>query len=218
MQITPGVRRLTLRWPLAAALLIGAATINPEHLVAQTQPDPSEQLLFNGRDLSGWRAEGGASWTVENGLLVGRQGPDNQPGDLLTTEQFDDFELTVVFRMQWPGNSGVWYRYQSADQAYQADILEYTNPLAYSGSLYCTGKMFLARNTDPKLVRRDDWNTLLIRAVGPAHTVALNGVQVAQVRDSLCDRGRIGFQVHAGREFGPMQLQVKEIRIRRQSK
>ena len=174
----------------------------------------AEEILFNGRDLSGWQAEGGAAWEVQDGVLVGRQGPDNQPGELLSTAEFGDFELTVVFRMEWPGNSGVWYRYQSADQAYQADILEYQDPVAYTGSLYCTGKMFLARNTDPKLVHRDDWNTLTIRAVGDRHTIALNGTTVADVRDSLCGRGRIGFQVHAGREFGNMRILVKEVKLR----
>lgn len=174
----------------------------------------AEQVLFNGQDLAGWQAEGGAVWEVRDGVLVGRQGPDNQPGDLLTTAEFGDFEATVVFRMEWPGNSGVWYRYRSAERAYQADILEYTDPVAYSGSLYCTGKMFIARNTDPKLVHRDDWNTLVIRAVGDRHTIALNGTTVADVRDALCDRGRIGLQVHAGREFANMRILVKEAKLR----
>ncbi len=201
---------------LAPALLLGCLLVAAARLAVPAEPTQNETSLFNGRDLSGWRREGAAVWEVKDGILIGCQGPNNQPGDLLTAEEYGDFELTVVFRMQWPGNSGVWYRYQSADCAYQADILEQQEPLAFSGSLYCTGKMFLARNTDPKLVCRDGWNTLLIRVVGRMHTVAINGVQVAQVRDSLCDRGRIGFQVHAGREFSAMRLLVKEVRIRRQ--
>ena len=59
------------------------------------------------------------------GLLIGRQGEGNAPGDLFTTESFDDFELQVTYRMVWPGNSGVWYRYQAANKTFQADILEY---------------------------------------------------------------------------------------------
>jgi hypothetical protein len=199
---------------LAPALLIFWTVIAIGGPVVGAEPAADEQLLFNGQDLSGWQAEGNAVWEVKDGLLIGRQGVENQPGDLLSKEEFADFELTVVFRMEWPGNSGVWYRYQSADKAYQADILEYQDPVAFSGSLYCTGKMFLARNTDPKLVRHDDWNTLVIRAEGDRHLVEINGASVADVRDAMCERGRIGFQVHAGREFGDMRILVKEVRIR----
>ncbi len=177
-------------------------------------PDAAPLALFNGRDLAGWKPEGAAKWEVRDGLLVGQQGPGNTPGDLLTEASFADFEVEVVFRVQWPANSGVWYRYQSADQAYQADILEYKDPAAWTGTLYGTGKMFLAVNEDPKLVNREGWNSLLIRAVGTRQIVLLNGVQVADVRSDISDHGRIGFQVHPGAEFGPMQIVVKEVRLR----
>ena len=159
----------------ALLALVGGWKGTADCRLGAAEPTAAQQSLFNGRDLSGWQAEGGAVWEVHDGLLVGRQGPDNQPGDLLTTAEFADFELSVVCRMVWPGNSGVWYRYQSAERAYQADILEYQDPIAYTGSLYCTGKMFLACNTDPKLVRREEWNTIVIRAVGDRHTIELNG-------------------------------------------
>lgn len=183
--------------------------------IRAAEPDQDGTTLFNGRDLTGWQTEGNAVWEVKNGLLVGKQDDKNRPGDLLTTEGFKNFELTVVYRMVWPGNSGVWYRYQSADKAFQADILEYKSPLAYSGSLYCTGKMFLARNTDPKLEKHDGWNTLIIRAEGDHQQITLNGKLVADVHDDTSDHGRIGFQVHPGKEFAKMQIVVKSARIKR---
>ena len=179
------------------------------------EPAGEQVALFNGKDLTGWKFEGSAVWEVRDGILVGRQGADHGSGELLSTEEFANFELTVQFRMKWPGNSGVWYRYQSADKAFQADILEYENPRALTGSLYCTGKMYIARNTDAKLVRRDDWNTIKVRAVGDRHTIWLNDVQVADVRDATSDRGRIGFQVHQGGEFAPMRVLIKEVKLRK---
>ena len=102
-------------------------------------PEAPVQKLFNGKDLTGWKAEGQAVWEVKDGLLIGRQGAGNTPGDLFTTGSYDDFELTVTYRVVWPANSGVWYRYQSGEKTFQADILEYQNPLALSGSLYRPG-------------------------------------------------------------------------------
>jgi type 1 glutamine amidotransferase len=180
-----------------------------------TVPEDPAIELFNGRDLAGWKQEGGASWEVRDGLLIGKQGADNAPGDLLTEASFDDFELQVTFRVQWPANSGVWFRYQSSEQAYQADILEYKEPFALTGTLYCTGKMFLAVNEDPDLVKRDDWNAVLIRAVGNRQIVFLNGQKVADVRDGTSDHGRIGFQVHAGGQFEKMRVSVKNVSVRR---
>ncbi|MDY0357524.1 MAG: DUF1080 domain-containing protein [Sedimentisphaerales bacterium] len=169
--------------------------------------------LFNGKDLSGWEAEGGARWVVENGLLIGTQGENNAPGDLFTKDSYDDFLLTVTWRAEWPCNSGVWFRYQSPGQAYQADILEYTNPECYSGTLYCPSKMFLAMNTDKTLVNRDGWNTVKIRCEADRSRIWLNGRQVADVQDDTTSTGRIGFQIHAGDEFAPMKILVRDVTI-----
>ncbi|MFW6169856.1 MAG: ThuA domain-containing protein [Planctomycetota bacterium] len=172
--------------------------------------------LFNGKDLSGWTAEGNAIWEVKDGLLIGRQGKDNAPGDLFTEESFDDFELSVTYRVVWPANSGVWYRYQSGVKAFQADILEYKNPFALSGSLYRPGKggPFIAINTDNGIIDRDGWNTLVNRAVDDRHVIRLNGEKTADVRDDLSSSGKIGFQVHAGDQFGEMRIIVREVVVR----
>ena len=170
--------------------------------------------VFNKADLTGWEATGEASWTVEDGLLIGTQGADNAPGDLFTTASFDDFVAIVTWRAEWPCNSGVWFRFQSPRKAYQADILEYKEPIAYSGTMYCPGKMFLAINEDPALVNRDGWNTIKIRAEGDHTQIWLNGTQVADVHDDTTDSGRIGFQVHPGAEFGPMKIVVREVLIK----
>jgi len=171
--------------------------------------------IFNGKDLGGWQVVGDAKWSVEDGAIVGIQGPNNAAGDLLTEVTYKDFLLTVTYRVEWPCNSGIWFRYQSSEKAYQADILEFKNPECYSGTLYCPGKMFLAMNTDKTLVDRDGWNTITIRAEGNHIQVFLNGRQVADVHDQTTDSGRIGFQVHPGEVFGPMKIVVREVLLQK---
>ncbi len=170
--------------------------------------------LFNGKDLAGWKAEGGAEWTVKGNCIVGGQGEGNAPGDLLTEAAFSDFVLKVTYRVEWPCNTGIWFRYQSARQAYQADILEYRNPECYSGTLYCTGKMFLAMNEDTTIVNRDTWNTMVVRAEGDHVQTWINNRLIADVHDDTSGTGRIGFQVHAGAQFGAMKIVVREVLIR----
>ena len=176
---------------------------------------PQETIaLFNGKNLDGWKPTGNARWEVKNGLLLGQQGPNGEAGDLLTTATYKDFELTVTFRVKWPANSGVWFRYQSDKMAYQADILENKGLFAYSGSLYCPGKTFLATNVNREIVDREGWNKLLIRAEDDRLVIHINEKKVADVRDDLSAHGQVGLQVHRGDVFTGMQIMVKEFRLR----
>ena len=172
------------------------------------------QAIFDGKDLTGWKISGGAKWIVQEGCLVGTQGDNNAPGDLFTQATYKDFLLRVTYRAEWPCNSGIWFRYQSADKAYQGDVLEYKKPECYSGSLYCPGKMFLAMNTDKSIVDKEGWNTMVIRAEGDHLQIWLNGHQVADVHDNTTDAGQIGFQVHPGQQFGTMKIVIREVRIK----
>src|SRR5690606_23540814 len=56
--------RAVLTW-LAAATLVHSAEM----------ADPQFVPLFNGKDLTGWKPNANALWTVENGVLVGRNNP-----------------------------------------------------------------------------------------------------------------------------------------------
>jgi hypothetical protein len=183
----------------------------------EAEPDKTDstKALFNGKDLTGWEATGNAKWVVEDdGMLVGTQGENNAPGDLFTKKSFKDFELTCTYRVEWPCNTGIWFRYQSPQKSYQADILEYENPVCYSGSLYCSGKMFIAMNEDKTLIDREGWNTMKISARGDHLRIWINGHKVADVHDDSTDSGKIGFQVHPGDQFGKMKIVVKELLIK----
>jgi len=219
------MRRLSAVWLAAAGLAIAMAGCTADDASCCRCPGWSGKCcrasageewmpLFNGKDLSGWAAEGHADWKVEDGVLVGAQGPGNAPGDLFTTAEYADFELETTYRVKWPANTGIWFRYQSEQKAYQADILEWPDPVAYSGTIYCPGKMFLAINADGKLEKKDDWNTMRIRAEGDRLQVWLNGVQTADVRDGSIDRGRIGIQVHPGDQFAGMKIMIRQMKIR----
>ena len=195
-------------------MIVGGCQTSCETCPPSTDMPAGSIELFNGKDLTGWETSGEARWVVEDGLLIGTQGTDNAPGDLFTAESYDDFLLTVTWRAEWPCNSGVWFRYQSPQKAYQADILEYKEPVAFSGTLYCPGKLFLAANEDKSLVNREGWNTIKVRAEGEHLQIWLNGQLTADVRDGITDSGKIGFQVHAGDQFGPMKIVVRKVLLK----
>jgi len=192
----------------AAACTLGAVLA----ALAATGGDEKWTPLFNGKDLTGWRKTGNAVFRVEDGCLVGTQ-TDGRGGDLETTGEWDNFELRATYRMVWPANSGFWFRYDRG-RGYQYDVLKWKNPIAYSGSLYCPGKLFVTRNLDESLEDRDGWNEARIRADGDELILWLNGTKVGHCRDETLARGKIGIQVHGGGGFKGMKIVVRKIEIR----
>lgn len=171
--------------------------------------------LIQGTSLSNWQAEGKADWKVEDGVIVGRQGQAGIGGDLFTRERWTNFELESEWRMRWPGNSGIWFRWSGPKTGYQADFLdEPAYPGVLSGSLYCMGKAFIAQNRDTSSLNRDGWNRMRIVARGDRYTIELNGRKVVDVHDStFAGPGSIGIQVHTGKAFEGMEVRVRNLRI-----
>lgn len=164
--------------------------------------------LFNGKDLSGWQQKGAGVYGVEDGCLVGTQ-TDGKGGDLFTTNEWDNFEIRFTYKVKWPANSGVWFR-----DGYQFDILKYANPVAYSGTLYCPGKMFITKNDNESLENRDGWNEGRIFAAGDRLVLWLNGHKVGDCRDTTHTKGKVGIQVHGGEQMKGMKIFIKRLEIR----
>ena len=68
------------------------------------------RLLFDGRTTNGWRGYKTTTmpngWHVVDGLLT----KDSSVDDILTNDQFGDFELALDWRIGTGGNSGLFYR------------------------------------------------------------------------------------------------------------
>lgn len=169
--------------------------------------------LFDGQSLKGWTATGDAVFKVEDGLLIGTQ-TNGLGGDLWHEVERDDFELRIEYKVVWPANSGFWFRSTQQGQGYQFDVLKYRNPEAYSGTLYCPGKMFITRNLDESLEKKDGWNEARIRAKGTDIALWLNGKQVGHCQDDTHTQGHIGIQVHGGDGVKGMQVQLRKAEIR----
>ena len=74
------------------------------------QPQGGWLPLFDGRTLNGWRVYRGSAqptgWFVKDGALTKTQPSE----DIVTTDQFSDFELELDWKLSTGGNSGVFYR------------------------------------------------------------------------------------------------------------
>ena len=85
---------------------------------AMSSADPSGwRTLFDGTSTDAWRGfqQQGfpAGWRIENGALT-RVG---EGGDIITKDQFGDFELELEWMVPPRGNSGIMYRVTEADSS-----------------------------------------------------------------------------------------------------
>lgn len=169
----------------------------------------SPRDLFNGHDLTGWTKHGGdATYTVEDGCIVGRRGPG--PNSFLCTdERFEDFDLELDFRWDELCNSGIQFRSRIYPEEQRVGGYQYElDPLdrSWSGGLFYEGPVGrwidpLDDNDEARAARRlNDWNHIRIRAQGHRIQTWLNGVPCIDYVDAEGDTtGFIGLQVHGGR-------------------
>ena len=76
-------------------------------------------LLFDGRTTDGWhgfKMKGlPAGWHVEDGCLVTSGEGDDLRGDIITVDQYEDFELYIEWAISPGGNSGVFLHVVEGD-------------------------------------------------------------------------------------------------------
>lgn len=90
---------------------------SPDNVLSPEEKNAGWRLLFDGATLQGWRGYKKDTcpdgWQVVDGALTRVKGG----GDLVTVETFDDFELSIDWRIAPRGNSGIMYRVAETEGA-----------------------------------------------------------------------------------------------------
>jgi hypothetical protein len=172
--------------------------------------------LFNGKDLSGWNIHGTELWYVEDGLLVCESGPEKKYGYLSTEKSYDDFILTLEFKQEANGNSGVFFRSTLEGTKISGWQAEVAPPGNDSGGIYESyGRGWLIK-PDPKkdkALKMGEWNRMKIKVVGDKVTTWLNGTQMITLEDKKIGQGKgsIALQIHDG---GGIKVRWRNLEIK----
>jgi hypothetical protein len=218
---------------VGGGIVAGQSAMNTINAKEQTE---GWRALFDGKTTAGWRGfrqktmPGG--WQAVDGALT-RVG---QAGDIVTIDQFGDFELTLEWNLSPNGNSGIHYRVTEDDEVMWHVAPEYqVIDNAYKDGL--KPGQYAAANYDLNPPSRDvtkpigSWNQtrILVRGAHVEHW--LNGVKVVEyelwspdwerrVRESKFKdfpkygrprRGHIGLQDHGDR-VAYRNIKIREIR------
>jgi hypothetical protein len=172
--------------------------------------DPKLKKIFNGKNLKGWVApENNTWWTVGDGLLLVKSGPEKKGSILWTEKKYTNFIVQADFLMgDGTVDSGICLRSEN-DQI----------QIGISGSLKrdLTASPYLPKLKYPveaqvkDILKLKDWNTMKIKVVDKTYTVWLNGVEVmTYTSEFIPAEGPIGIQLHPG---NVMSISYKNIKL-----
>ena len=173
--------------------------------------------LFNGENLDGWIIYGTEKWYVEDYELVCESGPDKEYGYLGTEENFDDFILTLQFKQENNGNSGVFFRSSVDGTKVKGWQVEVAPPGLHSGGIYESyGRGWLIKPDSAKdsVVKMGEWNSMKIKVISDEVTTSINGTEMIKIKDSIIGKGigGVALQIHDG---GGIKVRWKNLKIQK---
>ncbi len=198
--------------PLLGALVWGQTAppnARPNTLTAAEVKD-GWRLLFDGKTMNGWRGAyletlPARGWEVRDGVLCVKESGGGEAafgGDIVTVEEFSDFDLRLDFMLTPGANSGIKYfviealpktpgsakglEYQLLDDVGHPDA-----KLGIAGNRTCASLYDILPATNKPPVPIGEWNQARIVVKGRHVEHWLNGVKVLEF-----ERGGPEFREH----------------------
>ena len=146
------------------------------------------KLLFDGKTTNGWTTAAGKpvtdGWEIKYGVISTVKG--GKGGDIVTVNEYSNFELSMEFRIQPGENSGIKYFYttyaKGGNLGMEYQILD--NQLAEDNKKanHLCGSFYdvLAPSNPPKINPPGKWNAVRIVAKGKHVEHWLNGKKILE--------------------------------------
>jgi len=208
------------------AIALGLISAMALYVSAQQRREPPQVEwveLFNGKDLTGWEEVGKEKWTIEPGGILRGQAISKAYGYLQTKKHYKDFEMSLRFRCQGNGNSGLFFHVgfkpgtPDVSQGLQFEIDCRLNQ--HTGGIYGDGRAWIVwpAAENEGVVRRGHWNEMTMKVVGNRYWSRLNGVVMVDFTDPSPKSfdGPLALQLHSG---GEGDMQFSDILVRDLSK
>lgn len=177
------------------AMITSAVAFAQQNQLTKKEKKEGWQLLFDGKSFDGWRkynsAEMAANWEIsENAMKVkrGERVGHGQGGDILFgNEKFSNFELSIDWKIERAGNSGIFYYVVEEDgkaiffAAPEIQVLDNWNASDNKLTNHLAGSLYdmlpaLPQNAKPA----GEWNTIVVRVKDGKVTHTQNGVKVVE--------------------------------------
>lgn len=218
-----------------------AITALSHSVFAQNQSDKQQQILFDGKTTQGWhtylKSDATPAWAVVDGTLQMNPKAEGQ-GDLVTDQEYENFELSLEWNISEGGNSGIIFGVHE-DPAFRAtydtgiemQVLDNKNAEDNKKANHLAGSLY-----DLKAPAKDvakpagEWNAVKLRKQNGNLTFWQNGVKIIETQMGSAEwqtmvenskfktwknfakypKGRIALQDH-GHEVSFRNIKIKQL-------
>ena len=173
-------------------MFLHSASAQKDNTLTSAEKKEGWKLLFDGKTLNGWRMyqnKPADCWGIKNGELYCKERATDKSdlrADIITSDQYENYELSVDWKIATGGNSGIIYNvtedypasYQSGPEYQLIDDEGYPGKLEdwqKTGSDYA---MYPATSRPTKPI--GEYNTSKIVVKGAHREYWLNGVKVVE--------------------------------------
>jgi hypothetical protein len=164
-----------------------------DNQLSEAEKEAGWKLLFDGSTLDGWhvynQGKAGSAWEAVNGELRCNPDKTDDPADLLTDGQYENFEFQFEWKIEEEGNSGVFINVVEKPEIKTAwangpeyqllsnSHAEVNVPLKRSGCLY----NFFPQKNPAETKSSNEWNQSKITQIDGKTQFHLNGVLTMEV-------------------------------------
>jgi len=180
--------------------IIGLVAVFAVVFAATMMSNPSEKgwvSLFNGQDLTGWRASEKGDFRVEDGAIVVR----GNRAHLFSDREFTNFEFKCEIMTGPNSNSGLYFHTQYEEswpsRGYEVQVNTSHGDPVKNGSLWG-----VVRSFDP-IAKDNEWFTLEVKVQGKHVVTKVNGNVVVDYNElegvtggRRIDKGSFAIQAH----------------------
>lgn len=182
--------------PVLALSLISLSTSAQElNTLTAKEKKAGWKLLFNGTNTEGWHTylqkDASAAWKVQDGALaLDQEAKKNGApgGDLVTNEEFENYELTMEWKISEGGNSGIIFGVHE-DPQFKATYLTGPEMQVLDDAKHPDGKITKHNSGDLYDLKKSsknaakpvgEWNQVKILKKDGKLTFWLNGVKTVE--------------------------------------
>lgn len=227
----------------ALMLFLMATEAMAQNTLTEKEKKAGWTLLFDGTSTAGWRTFNtdapGAAWKVEDGALALDATAKEERGDLITNKEYENYELSIEWKIAPCGNSGIIFNVVE-DPQYSATYLTGPEMQVLDNTCHPDAKIIKHRAGDlydlissskETVKPAGQWNVARIVSDHGKMQFWLNGVQVVKftMHDAAWDtmvaaskfksmpdfgkatRGRIALQDH-GDKVWYRNIKIRELK------
>ncbi len=171
-----------------------STAMSSDTTAANASSNTDTGTVYDGKTLNGWHTYGkstpGSNWSVDSNAIH-LQPANGEGGDLITNDEYGNFDLKLQWKISKSGNSGILFYVQEDTVKYKETYFTGPEMQVLDNNGHPDAKIIKHRAGDlydlitskPETVKQaGEWNDVEIKSVDSTLSFSLNGTQVVTTK------------------------------------